>query len=64
MSNPTESPATPLPPVGLRCWNCGHRELRVVYTRHRPDEVQRRRECRRCGKRFTTWERMLHRFSN
>jgi transcriptional regulator NrdR family protein len=51
--------------VGLRCWRCGQRELRVVYTRPRNGGILlRRRECRRCGQRFTTWERMPHRFDD
>jgi transcriptional regulator NrdR family protein len=51
--------------IGLRCWHCGNKELRVVYTRPRSGgTVLRRRECLGCGQRFSTWERMPHRFSN
>ena len=47
-------------PRGLVCRNCGSRRLRVVYTRRRTDGVvQRRRECRDCGSRMTTWERVV-----
>jgi transcriptional regulator NrdR family protein len=59
MSDPTEPPATPASPVGLRCWRCGHQQFRVVYTRRRLDGLWRRRECLRCGTRFTTCERRL-----
>lgn len=44
-------------PSGLCCRACGSRELRVIYTRNAPlKRVMRRRECRRCGKRTTTYE--------
>lgn len=41
---------------GIRCprCNCGH--WKVVYTRARQGHLQRRRECRHCGKRITTRE--------
>ncbi len=43
---------------GLVCDGCGGRKWRVVYTRGRLDQVvQRRRECKGCGRRITTWER-------
>jgi transcriptional repressor NrdR len=58
MSDPTPRPATP-DPIGLRCWRCGHNQFRVIYTRRRLDELWRRRECLRCGTRFTTYERRL-----
>jgi transcriptional regulator NrdR family protein len=54
----TESNTTRL--VGLSCLRCGHQQLRVVYTRPAPDgKVVRRRECRQCGARVTTWERAI-----
>lgn len=44
---------------GLSCTRCGDRRLRVVYTRaRRGAKLIRRRECRNCGRRFTTWEQM------
>jgi len=47
-------------PRGLVCQGCGHRRLKVVYTRHAPGgRIVRRRECKRCGERITTWERMI-----
>ncbi|MFW6061192.1 MAG: hypothetical protein ACOC93_00130 [Planctomycetota bacterium] len=42
---------------GLKCRNCGCRQLRVVYTRSAwGGRIKRRRECRHCGRRMTTWE--------
>jgi len=42
---------------GLVCRKCGCKHFRVIYTRptgrHR---IKRRRECRACGHRMTTWE--------
>jgi transcriptional regulator NrdR family protein len=45
---------------GLSCRHCGSREFRVVYTRRAlGGKVIRRRACRRCKKRLTTWERAV-----
>jgi len=45
---------------GLECRNCGCRHFRVVYTRYSADsKITRRRQCRNCGKRFTTWEKRI-----
>lgn len=45
---------------GLRCRDCGCRHFCVVYTRpSREKTVIRRRACRNCGKRITTWERQI-----
>ncbi len=42
---------------GLQCGACGNRRLRVIYTRAaKGEKLVRRRECRSCGKRVTTWE--------
>jgi transcriptional regulator NrdR family protein len=42
---------------GLECRNCGCKHLRVLYTRRAVGgRLLRRRECRHCGKRLTTWE--------
>jgi len=42
---------------GLACRSCGCRHFRVVYTRPTwGRRIMRRRECRHCGKRVTTWE--------
>jgi transcriptional regulator NrdR family protein len=43
---------------GLVCRHCGCRHFRVIYTRRAwGGRLMRRRECRYCGKRMTTWER-------
>lgn len=45
---------------GLICKKCGHDHFRVVYTRRGADhKIVRRRECRHCRTRITTWERMI-----
>jgi len=42
---------------GLECRNCGCKHFRVIYTRPvRGGKIMRRRECRHCGARVTTWE--------
>jgi len=43
---------------GLECRYCGCRHFRVIYTRPTwGKRIMRRRECRHCGKRMTTWEK-------
>ncbi len=43
---------------GLACRQCGCRHLIVIYTRPASGgRLVRRRECRNCGKRFTTYEK-------
>ena len=40
---------------GLECRKCGCKHFRVIYTRPAlGGRLVRRRECRHCGKRFTT----------
>lgn len=47
---------------GLRCRHCGCGHFYVVYTRPgRDGKLVRRRECRNCGERITTWERVIGR---
>jgi transcriptional regulator NrdR family protein len=42
---------------GLECKSCGCRHFRVLYTRAGSNgKLIRRRECRHCGRRMTTWE--------
>jgi len=45
----------------VKCPNCGHLEDRVLDTRIGKDgeSIRRRRECLRCGGRFTTMETLL-----
>jgi len=45
---------------GLKCRKCDCQDLRVVYTRRASGgKLVRRRECRHCGRRMTTWERAV-----
>jgi transcriptional regulator NrdR family protein len=45
---------------GLRCRKCGCGRFRVIYTRSAPGaKLVRRRECRNCKARLTTWERVI-----
>ncbi|MCL1846769.1 MAG: transcriptional regulator NrdR [Coriobacteriia bacterium] len=43
----------------MRCISCGYLESKVVDSRPSEDgsSIRRRRECLKCGKRFTTYER-------
>lgn len=42
---------------GIECRSCGCKHFRVIYTRPvSGGRLVRRRECRHCGKRMTTWE--------
>lgn len=42
----------------MRCPFCGHEELKVTDSRNafEANAIRRRRECLKCGKRFTTFE--------
>jgi len=43
---------------GLECRQCGSKHFRVIYTRSAwGGRILRRRECRHCGRRMTTWEK-------
>jgi len=43
----------------MRCPFCSYHETKVVETRETGEDVtRRRRECLKCGKRFTTYEKM------
>ncbi len=45
---------------GLHCRHCGCDRFRVVYTRRAfGRKLVRRRECRQCAERITTWERAI-----
>ena len=41
----------------MRCPYCDHDNSRVTDSRDASDGIKRRRECARCGLRFTTVER-------
>ncbi len=44
----------------MRCPSCAHLESRVTDSRTSAtgDSIRRRRECEKCGERFTTYERL------
>lgn len=42
----------------MNCPYCAHKESKVTDKRSSPDGVRRRRECLKCKKRFTTYERI------
>lgn len=44
----------------MRCPFCGYEESKVVDSRSTEDEnaIRRRRECLKCGKRYTTYEKI------
>ena len=44
---------------GIQCRRCGCRHFFVVYTRPRVGKILRRKECRHCGTRMTTWEHAI-----
>lgn len=44
---------------GLTCPQCGCRHFYVLYTRPRDGKIVRRKECRHCGRRVTTTERVV-----
>jgi len=50
--------------IGLSCPECGCRHLFVLYTRARGGgRILRRRECRNCGRRISTYETLPGRAS-
>jgi len=42
----------------MNCPYCSHKESKVTDKRSSPDGIRRRRECLKCKKRFTTYERI------
>ncbi|HDL09712.1 MAG TPA: transcriptional repressor NrdR, partial [Candidatus Omnitrophica bacterium] len=46
----------------MKCPYCGYKEDRVIDSRSSSDDtiIRRRRECLKCGKRFTTYEKVEH----
>ena len=42
----------------MNCPYCGYHDSKVVDSRDVNDGIRRRRECLRCGSRFTTYERL------
>lgn len=46
--------------LGLRCPRCGCGHFKVIYLKRLPGRIMRRRECRHCGRRMSTWEVSHH----
>lgn len=42
----------------MQCPYCKHKESKVIDSREAEDAIRRRRECLKCKKRFTTYERV------
>jgi transcriptional repressor NrdR len=42
----------------MKCPYCGRKHTRVIDTREVSEGIRRRRECRNCQQRFTTYERV------
>ena len=42
----------------MQCPYCAHEENKVVDTRESAETIRRRRQCQKCGKRYTTYERI------
>ncbi len=42
----------------MKCLFCKRGDTRVLESRQSEDSLRRRRECEKCGKRFTTYERI------
>ena len=40
----------------MKCPYCGFEDIKVIESRTAEDKTRRRRECTRCGERFTTYE--------
>lgn len=56
----TATTKTKPPARGIQCPACGCRHFFVIYTRRGAGEkLVRRRECRHCGRRITTWEHVI-----
>jgi transcriptional regulator NrdR family protein len=46
---------------GLKCPKCGGGQMPAVYSKPKKGgKVQRQRECRSCGRKIVTIERILH----
>jgi len=56
-TNPVPQVTQPADQRGLVCRHCGCKHVGIIYTRPAwGGRIQRRRECRHCGKRLTAWE--------
>lgn len=43
----------------MNCSNCNHKKSKVLESRKADDSIRRRRECLKCGFRFTTQETVV-----
>ena len=57
----TEKAIFKLPPMKsqMDCPYCSHKESKVTDKRESPEGIRRRRECLKCAKRFTTYEKAV-----
>jgi transcriptional repressor NrdR len=44
----------------MQCPFCAHEDNKVIDTRESADSIRRRRQCLKCSKRYTTYERIAH----
>ena len=44
----------------MRCPYCGYDDSNVLDSRPHEEKIRRRRECKNCGRRFTTYEEVEH----
>ncbi len=51
--------ANPPEEKGLECPRCGCRHFYVVYNDKQTKRIVRRRQCRNCGRRVTTVEKIV-----
>jgi transcriptional repressor NrdR len=42
----------------MQCPYCAHEDNKVIDTRESADSIRRRRQCAKCSKRYTTYERI------
>ncbi|MEC7921382.1 MAG: ATP cone domain-containing protein, partial [Chloroflexota bacterium] len=42
----------------MNCPSCNFKDTKVVESRESSDSIRRRRECLKCSKRFTTYEKI------
>jgi len=65
MSTATAQPRPKPPARGIHCPACGCGHFFVLYTRRGAGgKLIRRRECRNCGRRITTWEGLISTFAS
>lgn len=60
MDDQARTPEKPKEKHGLECPRCGCGHFIVIYTRSAAaKQIMRRRECRHCGRRITTYEQSI-----